>query len=194
VIAFLNETFLQNGISNGASGNPIVSNQFNQDKYCVLFFLFWDFLFKRHPFSRNFAFVEFRTPEEATRGLALDGLSYNGASLRVKRPKDYVALASAGGVPGGSFAVENPNKLVVNNIPTFFTEDQVKELIGAFGALKTFELVKDLATAASKGIAYCEYADPEVTELALQGLDGMDVCNLFFFLNLPINVYFFFFF
>ena len=45
----------------------------------------------------------------------------------------------------------------------------------SFGALKAFNLVKDAATGLSKGYAFCEYADPSVTEAAIQGLNGMQL-------------------
>ena len=45
----------------------------------------------------------------------------------------------------------------------------------SFGALKAFNLVKDGATGLSKGYAFCEYADINVTEAAIQGLNGMQL-------------------
>jgi len=40
----------------------------------------------------------------------------------------------------------------------------VKELLTSFGPLKAFNLVKDSATGLSKGYAFCEYVDPNVTD------------------------------
>ena len=45
----------------------------------------------------------------------------------------------------------------------------------SFGVLKAFNLVKDAATGLSKGYAFCEYADTNVTEAAIQGLNGMQL-------------------
>ena len=40
----------------------------------------------------------------------------------------------------------------------------MKELLISFGPLKAFNLVKDNATGLSKGFAFCEYVDPNVTD------------------------------
>lgn len=39
--------------------------------------------------DKKFGFVEFRTPEEATTGMGLDGIVMRGHTLRIKRPSDY---------------------------------------------------------------------------------------------------------
>jgi RNA recognition motif-containing protein len=52
---------------------------------------------------------------------------------------------------------------------------QVKELLLSFGQLKAFNLVKDVATGFSKGYAFCEYADWNVTDTAIAGLNGMQL-------------------
>jgi len=142
---FFNQTLVSAGITSG-SGNPIVSHQVNPEK--------------------GFAFVEFRTTEEATKGLALDNITYMGTTLRIKRPKDYV---------GGPVPLDSPNKIIVTGLPLFFNDEQVKELFSAFGELKSFTLVKDPETEESKGTAYCEYVDPTLTDLAVENLNGLDI-------------------
>lgn len=47
---------------------------------------------------------------------------------------------------------------------------QVKELLTSFGPLKAFNLVKDSATGLSKGYAFCEYVDINVTDQVSPGL------------------------
>lgn len=54
-------------------------------------------------------------------------------------------------------------------------EDQVKELLASFGELKAFNLVKDSATGLSKGYAFCEYVDLTITDVAITGLNGMQL-------------------
>lgn len=44
----------------------------------------------------------------------------------------------------------------------------MRELLQAFGPLKSYNLVTDRETGASKGYAFCEYANPDMTEVALQ--------------------------
>jgi len=45
---------------------------------------------------------------------------------------------------------------------------QVKELLQAFGPLKSYNLVVDRETGVSKGYAFCEYTDPAMIDVALQ--------------------------
>ena len=45
--------------------------------------------------EKQFAFVEFRTVEEASNCLALDGIIFAGAALRVRRPNDYNVCQAA---------------------------------------------------------------------------------------------------
>lgn len=50
---------------------------------------------------------------------------------------------------------------------------QVRELLQAFGVLRGFNLITDRETGASKGYCFCEYADPNVTDVAIQGLSSI---------------------
>lgn len=52
----------------------------------------------------------------------------------------------------------------LNNMFVYFFLEQMKELLISFGPLKAFNLVKDNATGLSKGFAFCEYVDPNVTD------------------------------
>ena len=42
-------------------------------------------------------------------------------------------------------------RIFVGGLPYFLTEEQCRELLGSFGALKSFDLVKDRETGNSKG-------------------------------------------
>ena len=147
--------------------------------------------------DRSFALLEFRNPTEATVALALDGISMedasNGASngssaapkgLELRRPKDYIVPSSvtddAEDLPPGQISSRVPdtqNKISITNIPPYLTEEQVTELLVAFGELRAFVLVKDRSTDESRGIAFCEYAAPETTNIAVEGLNGMELSD-----------------
>ncbi|KAJ2128572.1 hypothetical protein IW136_006066, partial [Coemansia sp. RSA 678] len=70
---------------------------------------------------------------------------------------------------------DSPDKVYVGGLPTYLTEVQVTELLQAFGELKSFNLVKDSTTMESRGFAFCEYADSNMTDIACQGLNGMEL-------------------
>ncbi|OCF40409.1 splicing factor U2AF 65 kDa subunit [Kwoniella heveanensis CBS 569] len=148
---FLNGLMRENKLAAEMPGEPVASCQINRDK--------------------NFAFVEFRTADEATAALQFDGVMCEGTPLRVRRPKDYngtdpVSAQFGSGAPG---IVDSPNKLFIGGLPTYLNDEQVMELLKAFGELKSFNLVKESA-GVSKGFAFCEYMDPNVTDMAIQGL------------------------
>ena len=117
--------------------------------------------------DRSFAVLELKTPNDATVAFALDGISMeaedgsigaaNGSSngLQIRRPKDYVMPAIPDETPHdpdvvSSVVPDTIHKLSITNIPTFLTDEQVTELLAAFGKPKAFVLVKDRSTEESR--------------------------------------------
>lgn len=139
--------------------------------------------------DKSFALIEFRDAADATVALAFDGITMeaddrngNGPNkgLALSRPKDYIvpAVVDYSGYQTGvvsTFVVDTPTKVSIANIPPYLTDEQVTELLVAFGELRAFVLAKDRSTDESRGIAFCEYAEPASTEIAIQGLNGMDL-------------------
>lgn len=145
--------------------------------------------------DKDFALLEFRTNEDATLSLSLDGFEMDGShqngsngntnplnsGIQIKRPKDYIAPSKSedtevmeGQV--SSTVAETPAKICVTRLPTFIDDEQAKELLAAFGALKSFVLVRDTSSGESRGVAFCEYRDREVvTDAAIESLNGMDL-------------------
>ncbi|XP_022085022.1 splicing factor U2AF 50 kDa subunit-like [Acanthaster planci] len=143
-------------------GKPVLAVQVNHDK--------------------NFAFLEFRSVDETTQAMAFDGIMYQNQCLKIRRPKDYqpmpgVAETPSLHVPGvvSTVVQDSPHKIFIGGLPNYLTDDQVKELLSSFGMLKAFNLVKDSATSMSKGYAFCEYVKTEVTDQAIEGLNGMQL-------------------
>lgn len=110
--------------------------------------------------DRSFALVEFKLPTDATTALAMDGITMeehhsdmngNGTTtpkgLEIRRPKDYIVpTADDDAYTDGEVSTEVPdtaNKLAITNLPLFLTDDQVIELLKAFGDLRAFVLVRD---------------------------------------------------
>merc|ERR1712156_795957 len=82
-----------------------------------------------------------------------------------------------GGIPGmiSTVVSDSPNKLFVAGLPNYLNDEQVKELLTSFGQLKAFNLVKDSTTGLSKGYAFAEYVDGQVTDQSIAGLHGMQL-------------------
>ncbi|KAL7522054.1 hypothetical protein ACHAWX_006754 [Stephanocyclus meneghinianus] len=140
--------------------------------------------------ERRFAFLEFKTMEITSALLEFDGVDVLGrGKVKIKRPNDYnPALApvlsmdtmpmfdtSKLGIVSQTVQ-DGPNKIFIGGLPYHLVESQVLELLSAFGAVKAFHLVKNDPTAVtSKGYCFVEYVDPNVTQIAAIGLNGMDM-------------------
>ncbi|KAH7442966.1 hypothetical protein KP509_02G010500 [Ceratopteris richardii] len=139
--------------------------------------------------EKKFAFVEMRTVEEASNAMALDGIIFEGVSVRVRRPTDYnpsvaatlgpsqpsphLNLAAVGLTPGAIGGADGPDRVFVGGLPYYLTEAQIRELLESFGSLRGFDLVKDQDTGNSKGYGFCVYQDPAVTDVACAALNGL---------------------
>ncbi|PPR83652.1 hypothetical protein GOBAR_AA37059 [Gossypium barbadense] len=139
--------------------------------------------------EKKFAFVEMRSVEEASNAMALDGIIFEGAPVKVRRPSDYnpslaatlgpsqpspnLNLAAVGLTQGSSGGLEGPDRIFVGGLPYYFTEAQIRELLESFGPLRGFDLVKDRETGNSKGYAFCVYQDLSVTDIACAALNGI---------------------
>ncbi|THD26264.1 Splicing factor U2AF large subunit [Fasciola hepatica] len=161
MMEFFNKQMRAQGLIQ-AEGNPIIAVQINMEK--------------------NFAFLEFRSVDETTQGLALDGVLFHNHALKLRRPRDYAPLPGVSETPSvvvpgvvSTVVQDSPHKVFVGGLPNYLNEDQVKELLLSFGPLKGFNLVKDSSTGLSKGYAFCEYVDPNVTDHACAGLNGMQL-------------------
>jgi len=169
IMEFFNTAMVTAKVSKVA-GNPIVSSQINAEK--------------------SFAFIEFRSAEDATSGLMFDGITLQGHALKIRRPRDYQAPSDTPPAPAipiipavypdpylpgivSTNVADTPNKIFVGGLPTNLTEEQVKELVSSYGQLKAFNLVKDTITGFSKGYAFFEYLDESVTDRACVSLNGM---------------------
>lgn len=157
---FFNNKMIEMNIGTGAPGNPVLAVQCNYEK--------------------NYAFVEFRSAEDATAAMAFDGIIFLNGPLKIRRPKDYGGIdmsAPAYIVPGvvSTNVPDSANKIFVGGLPSYLNEEQVMELLKSFGELRAFNLVRENGNGASKGFAFFEYNDPSVTDVAIQSLSGMEL-------------------
>lgn len=132
-----------------------------------------------------FALLEFKNPTEATVALALDGIvmdesdymetsngTTNGDSqgLLVRRPKDYIVPSVNDEVEYeegviSSTVPDTQNKISVTNLLLNLTDDQVIELLVAFGQLKAFVLVKDASIEESRVRISSPHVESELREI-----------------------------
>lgn len=176
--SFFNDALIAVGGTNGSEGLPVVNVYINLEK--------------------KFAFVEFRSVEECSNALALDGVNFSGEPIRIRRPNDYnpqlaqdlgptmpsmsLNLAAIGLNPvslqrgtTANMLQEDPDRIFIGGLPYYLEEPQVRELLEAFGPIAKFDLVRDKETGNSKGYGFVVYQDPSVTDIACQGLNGMQM-------------------
>jgi len=140
--------------------------------------------------ERRFCFLEFKTVEMTSACMALDGIDINHkGKVKIKRPNDYNAAMAPKVAPQNipkldtsklgiirQTVDDGPNKIFVGGLHYHLTDEQVMELLSAFGKVKAFHLVKNEPDSpTSKGYCFVEYADPAVTPIATLGLNGMDL-------------------
>ncbi|XP_047156232.1 splicing factor U2af large subunit B-like isoform X5 [Vigna umbellata] len=169
VATFFSQVMAKIGGNTAGPGDAVVNVYINHDK--------------------KFAFVEMRSVEEASNAMALDGIIFEGAPVKVRRPTDYnpslaatlgpsqpnpnLNLGAVGLTPGSAGGLDGPDRIFVGGLPYYFTETQIRELLETFGPLRGFDLVKDRETGNSKGYAFCVYQDLAVTDIACAALNGI---------------------
>lgn len=130
VMEFFNQQMHLAGLAQ-AAGNPVLACQgggmVNLDK--------------------NFAFLEFRSIDEATQAIAFDGINFKGQSLKIRRPHDYQPMPGMSEHPTLAMPADNvpviagvvstvvpdsPHKIFIGGLPNYLNEDQVRiYLIGS---------------------------------------------------------------
>ncbi|KAI3918245.1 hypothetical protein MKX01_041565 [Papaver californicum] len=94
--------------------------------------------------------------------MALDGIIFEGAPVKVRRPSDYnlslaaslgpsqpsqkLNLEAVGILQGSTGGIEGSDRIFVGCLPYYLTEVQTRELLESFGPLRGFDLVKDKVT------------------------------------------------
>ncbi|KAI3469800.1 hypothetical protein Pfo_026463 [Paulownia fortunei] len=132
--------------------------------------------------EKSQALLEFLTPEDASAALSLDGMSFYGSNLKLRRPKDYANVTtglsdkSVVAVDSISDIVEDsPHKIFIGGISKLISSKMLLEIARAFGPVKAFhfEFIADI----NEPCAFLEYVDHSVTSKACAGLNGMRLCG-----------------
>ena len=64
--------------------------------------------------------------------------------------------------------------IYVGNLPFDATEDKLRELFAAFGAVERVNIVMDRMTNQPRGFAFVEMSDQTAAQAAIDGLNGKD--------------------
>lgn len=142
--------------------------------------------------------LEFRSSEMATIAVAFDGNYFQDDDkkfvMNIRRPADYITpvisaldiAAAAAAAPKDdnsetgkaeykSKVPDSGKKISIAGIPSYLNEEQVVEVLKAFGLLEGFQMIKDKHTRESRGVAFCEFRDSDITAMACSGLNGMEL-------------------
>ncbi|XP_015875081.1 splicing factor U2af large subunit B [Ziziphus jujuba] len=158
LVEYINGLLLSSGVNHVQGTQPCISCIINNEK--------------------GQALLEFLTPEDASAALSFDCSSISGSTLKLRRPKDFVDVAT--GDPDKSMTAvdtisnvvkDSPNKVFIGGISKSLSSKMLLEIVSAFGPLKAyhFEINEDL----NEPCAFLEYADQSVTVKACAGLNGM---------------------
>ncbi|KAL6522771.1 hypothetical protein OROHE_016618 [Orobanche hederae] len=158
LIECINKSFLSYGVNYIQGTQPCIS--------CII-----------HK-EKSQALLEFLTPEDASSALALDGMSFSGANLKLRRPKDYAnvttGLSEKSVVavdPVSDVVVDSPHKIFIGGISKLISSKMLLEIARAFGPVRAFHF--EVNTDLNEPCAFLEYVDLSVTSKACAGLNGM---------------------
>ena len=143
------------------------------------------------------AFIEFYSIEEAAYAVyTLNGMVVGTNPLRISRPSGYVhvpgisdivAVPDMNLVKGMPFIplmppkdsvdsmltdVDSSTVLIMTNLPLNISENHAKELVGAFGTIKSFNFIRTLTTNPS---AVFEFEDSNIIEEVIKALDNLTI-------------------
>ncbi|KAL6532438.1 hypothetical protein OROGR_014408 [Orobanche gracilis] len=128
--------------------------------------------------EKNQALLEFLTPEDASSALALDGMSFSGSNLKLRRPKDYANVTTGLSEksvfavdPVSDVVVDSPHKIFIGGISKLISFKMLLEIARAFGPVRAFHF--EVSTDLNEPCAFLEYVDLSVTSKACAGLNGM---------------------
>ncbi|XP_019094050.1 PREDICTED: NK-tumor recognition protein [Camelina sativa] len=158
LIEYFNSYMLYSGSNHIKGSEPCISCIINKEK--------------------SQALVEFLTPQDASAALSLDGCSFAGSNLKIRRPKDYVEITNGElekKEPATNAVSDNvedsSNKIFIGGFPKAISSDMLLEIVSVFGPLKAYRFVSN--NDLSQRCAFLEYTDGSVTLKACAGLNGM---------------------
>ncbi|EPR59685.1 RNA recognition motif-containing protein [Toxoplasma gondii RUB] len=132
----------------------------------------------RRPQDYNPTLAEQQYREERARLGSMTGFAVPPPSQAATpaSPAESSLIAGALGIVSTTVP-DSPHKIFIGGLPHSITEQGCKQLLEAFGQLRALHVVKDQQRGDCKGFAFCEYLDPNVTDVAVAGLNNMRIAD-----------------
>lgn len=125
-----------------------------------------------------YGFIEFYNNFDADISMCMDGMKLNGVQLQIRRPKNFTAPPTSKKytIPGliSSRVPDGPHKIFLGGLPLNLMDAEVQAIAQSFGQLSAFSLIKD-RSGMSKGYAFFCYADPNLTNIVCNQLNGKEI-------------------
>ena len=142
--------------------------------------------------DKNYAILEFKSKQDMTQCLLLDGIELRSRRLHVQKHKAYISSRVAEmkkeirdhekedretkEIFNRSIFPSHDNRIFMGNLPTNLEEEDVKRIVESFGHLKNFSLVKTSAVGgSSRGFCFFEYWDGKITDKAIEQLNQIEI-------------------
>lgn len=145
-----------------------------------------------HSVERGFLFVEFRSTEDCTSALKLNGMRLgpnSAARLLLKRPHGYVAppgeaasesdadfFVAPDGRKISSTVPDGPNKLFIGGISATVSDTDLLSLLETVGKVRCLATMR--ANGSSRGYGFCLYENAALADEAILKLDSHPLGDL----------------
>ena len=131
----------------------------------------WDPITQKH---KGFAFVEYEMPEAAQLALEqMNGVIISGRNIKVGRPSNMPQAQAV--IDEITQEAKNYNRIYVASIHQDLTEDDIKSVFEAFGAIKNCEIAMTSIPGRHKGYCFIEYDTAQATNDAIASMNLFDL-------------------
>ncbi len=131
--------------------------------------------------SKGVAYVEFFDEENLKAALKLTGTKLFGVPIIVElteTEKNRLAEEAAAAQAKITAAAEEAfTRLYVGSLHPSLKEHDLNGVFGPFGQVVSLELLKDVQTGSSKGVAYIQFARADSAKRALEALNGFELAG-----------------
>ncbi|KAI9475032.1 Multiple RNA-binding domain-containing protein 1 [Coemansia sp. RSA 989] len=118
--------------------------------------------------SMGFGFVEYRTPSAAQQALeSFQGIEVDGHALALKMSDRLGQARDTGDSTSLDGKKPKSTKLVIKNVPFEATRKDIRELVSAFGQIKSVRLPKKFS-GGHRGFAFVEFLTPQEAQHVLE--------------------------